>query len=174
MVHEVAHVEHEHTKHDAPVPHIPANQSVSQRQIESAQPIQNSAYRGTSQMPGVPAVNAAPKNNEASRKRGRQPGSKNKAGPDMSQTLPPSVVHQPPPRTIREEYDFDSEDERSAKPMSYDEKRQLCLDNNKLLCDKLSSVSVCLLALCFVEFWWMFTATVAFGVFRALNAYACR
>ncbi|MFH4979228.1 hypothetical protein AB6A40_005937 [Gnathostoma spinigerum] len=140
IVHEVAHVEHEHMKHDAPVPHIPAKQSVSQRQIESAQPIQNSAYKGTSQMPGVPAVNAAPKVNEVSRKRGRQPGSKNKPKPDTSQTLPPPVVHQPPPRRIREEYDFDSEDERSAEPMSYDEKRQLSLDINKLPGDKLSSV----------------------------------
>ncbi|XP_028967273.1 bromodomain-containing protein 3-like [Galendromus occidentalis] len=36
--------------------------------------------------------------------------------------------------------DFDSEDEDSAKPMSYDEKRQLSLDINKLPGDKLGRV----------------------------------
>ncbi|ENN75314.1 hypothetical protein YQE_08091, partial [Dendroctonus ponderosae] len=35
---------------------------------------------------------------------------------------------------------FDSEDEDSAKPMSYDEKRQLSLDINKLPGDKLGRV----------------------------------
>ncbi|XP_032671796.1 bromodomain-containing protein 4-like isoform X4 [Odontomachus brunneus] len=41
---------------------------------------------------------------------------------------------QPPPMT------FDSEDEDNAKPMSYDEKRQLSLDINKLPGDKLGRV----------------------------------
>ncbi|CAG2123592.1 unnamed protein product, partial [Medioppia subpectinata] len=35
---------------------------------------------------------------------------------------------------------FDSEDEDNAKPMSYDEKRQLSLDINKLPGDKLGKV----------------------------------
>ncbi|VDN43669.1 unnamed protein product [Gongylonema pulchrum] len=77
------------------------------------------------------------------RKRGRQPGSKNKPKTDAAQSgaaAPPDIV----PRTslvrrIREDYEFDSEDERSALPMSYDEKRQLSLDINKLPGDKLSS-----------------------------------
>ncbi|XP_011150864.1 bromodomain-containing protein 4 isoform X4 [Harpegnathos saltator] len=42
--------------------------------------------------------------------------------------------NQPPPMT------FDSEDEDNAKPMSYDEKRQLSLDINKLPGDKLGRV----------------------------------
>ncbi|XP_025990275.1 bromodomain-containing protein 4 isoform X3 [Solenopsis invicta] len=42
--------------------------------------------------------------------------------------------NQPPPIT------FDSEDEDNAKPMSYDEKRQLSLDINKLPGDKLGRV----------------------------------
>ncbi|KYM96936.1 Bromodomain-containing protein 2 [Cyphomyrmex costatus] len=42
--------------------------------------------------------------------------------------------NQPPPMS------FDSEDEDSAKPMSYDEKRQLSLDINKLPGDKLGRV----------------------------------
>ncbi|KAI4492152.1 hypothetical protein M0802_010049 [Mischocyttarus mexicanus] len=43
-------------------------------------------------------------------------------------------INQPPPIT------FDSEDEDNAKPMSYDEKRQLSLDINKLPGDKLGRV----------------------------------
>uniref|UniRef100_F1KRC5 Bromodomain-containing protein 2 n=1 Tax=Ascaris suum TaxID=6253 RepID=F1KRC5_ASCSU len=88
-------------------------------------------------MPPEPTVAAQP-----SKKRGRQPGSKNKPKTEPAQqTAPPPVVqHQPPPRRVREDYDFDSEDERSAEPMSYDEKRQLSLDINKLPGDKLSSV----------------------------------
>ncbi|VDM37719.1 unnamed protein product [Toxocara canis] len=84
-------------------------------------------------------VTAAP---QPSRKRGRQPGSKNKPKTEPAQPVvpPPVVQHQPPPRRVREDYDFDSEDERSAEPMSYDEKRQLSLDINKLPGDKLSSV----------------------------------
>uniref|UniRef100_A0A158PPH3 Bromodomain-containing protein 2 n=1 Tax=Anisakis simplex TaxID=6269 RepID=A0A158PPH3_ANISI len=111
-----------------------------------------------------------------SRKRGRQPGSKNKPKAD-AQAVPVAarMQHHPPQqqpqqqqsissasttnvssaaaatnasllhqqqqqRRIREDYDFDSEDEHSAEPMSYDEKRQLSLDINKLPGDKLSSV----------------------------------
>uniref|UniRef100_A0A915AHH8 Bromodomain-containing protein 2 n=1 Tax=Parascaris univalens TaxID=6257 RepID=A0A915AHH8_PARUN len=88
-------------------------------------------------MPPEPIVATQP-----SKKRGRQPGSKNKPKTEPSQqtALPPVVQHQPPPRRVREDYDFDSDDERSAEPMSYDEKRQLSLDINKLPGDKLSSV----------------------------------
>ncbi|EZA59817.1 Bromodomain testis-specific protein [Ooceraea biroi] len=46
----------------------------------------------------------------------------------------PKSKPQPPPIT------FDSEDEDNAKPMSYDEKRQLSLDINKLPGDKLGRV----------------------------------
>ncbi|KAK2574995.1 hypothetical protein KPH14_008751 [Odynerus spinipes] len=45
-----------------------------------------------------------------------------------------NASNQPPPIT------FDSEDEDNAKPMSYDEKRQLSLDINKLPGDKLGRV----------------------------------
>ncbi|VDD86960.1 unnamed protein product [Enterobius vermicularis] len=79
------------------------------------------------------------------RKRGRQPGSKNKPKPDTSQqvAVPPApAVQHPLPSSKRskEDYEFDSSDEHSAEPMSYDEKRQLSLDINKLPGDKLSSV----------------------------------
>ncbi len=36
------------------------------------------------------------------------------------------------PKKPQREYEFDSEDEESAKAMTYDEKRQLSLDINKL------------------------------------------
>lgn len=76
---------------------------------------------------------------------GRQPGSKNKPKPDTSQqvAVPPApAVQHPLPSSKRskEDYEFDSSDEHSAEPMSYDEKRQLSLDINKLPGDKLSSV----------------------------------
>lgn len=45
-----------------------------------------------------------------------------------------NAANQPPPPA------FDSEDEDNAKPMSYDEKRQLSLDINKLPGDKLGRV----------------------------------
>ncbi|VDM95643.1 unnamed protein product [Thelazia callipaeda] len=94
--------------------------------------------QGASQKSSEPIAQAS-----VTRKRGRQPGSKNKPKIDVSQ--PVVQVADAPPRQsgmkyAREEYDFDSEDERTAEPMSYDEKRQLSLDINKLPGDKLSSV----------------------------------
>lgn len=74
------------------------------------------------------------------RRRGRQPGSKNKPKVPQSAALQMDMQHPSQSRRIQQDYDFDSEDERSAEPMSYDEKRQLSLDINKLPGDKLSSV----------------------------------
>nr|CAH7722675.1 unnamed protein product [Callosobruchus chinensis] len=48
------------------------------------------------------------------------------------------AAHHPPPPVQAAQ--FDSEDEDNAKPMSYDEKRQLSLDINKLPGDKLGRV----------------------------------
>nr|XP_042899942.1 bromodomain-containing protein 3 isoform X2 [Parasteatoda tepidariorum] len=56
---------------------------------------------------------------------------------------PPVAAQSPPPATQSkglEVYDMDSEEENNAKPMSYDEKRQLSLDINKLPGDKLGRV----------------------------------
>lgn len=60
--------------------------------------------------------------------RGRKPGSKNK----------PKVDPTKDPR--RDEYEFNSEDERSSEPMTYDEKRALSLNINKLPGDCLTKV----------------------------------
>uniref|UniRef100_A0A0K0ET63 Bromo domain-containing protein n=1 Tax=Strongyloides stercoralis TaxID=6248 RepID=A0A0K0ET63_STRER len=60
-------------------------------------------------------------------KRGRKPGSKNK--PKLS-----------PLSAARQEYNFNSDDENSSLPMSYEEKRQLSLDINKLPGESLSRV----------------------------------
>ncbi|XP_076654023.1 homeotic protein female sterile isoform X6 [Halictus rubicundus] len=57
-----------------------------------------------------------------------------KANSRSAGTKKKSASSQPPPAT------FDSEDEDNAKPMSYDEKRQLSLDINKLPGDKLGRV----------------------------------
>ncbi|GFU61516.1 bromodomain-containing protein 2 [Nephila pilipes] len=46
----------------------------------------------------------------------------------------------PPPQSKGDVYDLESEEENNAKPMSYDEKRQLSLDINKLPGDKLGRV----------------------------------
>lgn len=95
--------------------------------------------QGTPQKPSEQNVQAS-----VARKRGRQPGSKNKPKMDATQSsmsVADATSRQTGPRKVREDYDFDSEDERTAEPMSYDEKRQLSLDINKLPGDKLSSVS---------------------------------
>ncbi|XP_076627797.1 homeotic protein female sterile isoform X6 [Colletes latitarsis] len=84
------------------------------------------------------ATNAKPKG-----KGGRGPGKattanaankRPKANSRSAGTKKKSASSQPPPIT------FDSEDEDNAKPMSYDEKRQLSLDINKLPGDKLGRV----------------------------------
>ncbi|KAK6056680.1 Bromodomain protein [Cooperia oncophora] len=62
--------------------------------------------------------------------RGRRPGSKNKPKAESSANGKP----------WKDDYEFDSSDEASHEPMSYDEKRQLSLDINKLPGDKLSMV----------------------------------
>ncbi|KAK6766486.1 hypothetical protein RB195_026035 [Necator americanus] len=62
--------------------------------------------------------------------RGRRPGSKNK----------PKVESSANGKPWKDDYEFDSGDEASHEPMSYDEKRQLSLDINKLPGDKLSMV----------------------------------
>lgn len=59
---------------------------------------------------------------------------KTKANNKTTGTKRKNAQNQPPPVT------FDSEDEDNAKPMSYDEKRQLSLDINKLPGDKLGRV----------------------------------
>lgn len=71
------------------------------------------APKGKSRGPGkATAANAA---NKRPKTASRSSGNKKK-----------NAVNQPPPIV------FDSEDEDNAKPMSYDEKRQLSLDINKL------------------------------------------
>ncbi|KAJ8673036.1 hypothetical protein QAD02_004297, partial [Eretmocerus hayati] len=77
--------------------------------------------KGKGRGPGkAAAANAANKRPKANN---RSAGNKKK-----------NAANQPPPMA------FDSEDEDNAKPMSYDEKRQLSLDINKLPGDKLGRV----------------------------------
>uniref|UniRef100_A0AAF5PM42 Uncharacterized protein n=1 Tax=Wuchereria bancrofti TaxID=6293 RepID=A0AAF5PM42_WUCBA len=124
----------------------PLSKAVHQRQVQNSvhasspgvRPVTAVPPQGTPQKPSEQSVPAS-----VARKRGRQPGSKNKPKTDAAQ--PGTTVSDAPPRQsgsrrVREDYDFDSEDERTAEPMSYDEKRQLSLDINKLPGDKLSSV----------------------------------
>ena len=61
-------------------------------------------------------------------KRGRKPGSKNKPKVEKATKEAP-----------KKEYEFNSEDEHSSEPMTYDEKRQLSMDINQLTADKLST-----------------------------------
>ncbi|VDO89162.1 unnamed protein product [Heligmosomoides polygyrus] len=65
--------------------------------------------------------------------RGRRPGSKNKPKAESSANGKP----------WKDDYEFDSSDEASHEPMSYDEKRQLSLDINKLPEDLSVSISLC-------------------------------
>jgi hypothetical protein len=62
-------------------------------------------------------------------KRGRKPGSKNRPKSEKAATK----------EAPKREYDFNSEDEHSSEPMTYDEKRQLSMDINMLTADKLST-----------------------------------
>uniref|UniRef100_A0A915PH32 Bm4523 n=1 Tax=Setaria digitata TaxID=48799 RepID=A0A915PH32_9BILA len=115
-------------------------------------PVQNSVHvtaTGVRTATAVPSQGTPQKTSEqtaqaaVARKRGRQPGSKNKPKADATQpgvAVADATLRQSGSRRVREDYDFDSEDERTAEPMSYDEKRQLSLDINKLPGDKLSSV----------------------------------
>lgn len=125
----------------------PLSKVSHQRQVQNSMHVSAPAVRsttvvtpqGTPQKPVEQNVQAS-----VARKRGRQPGSKNKPKVDATQSGVPVVdaaPRQSGSRKVREDYDFDSEDERTAEPMSYDEKRQLSLDINKLPGDKLSSVS---------------------------------
>ncbi|VDK78937.1 unnamed protein product [Litomosoides sigmodontis] len=124
----------------------PLSKASHQRQVQNSVHVSAPVVRsttvvtpqGTPQKPAEQNVQAS-----VARKRGRQPGSKNKPKVDATQSGVPVVdaaPRQSGSRKVREDYDFDSEDERTAEPMSYDEKRQLSLDINKLPGDKLSSV----------------------------------
>ncbi|PAV81262.1 hypothetical protein WR25_08470 isoform B [Diploscapter pachys] len=94
--------------------------------------------------PATPAAMPISANTEASpvkpySGRGRKPGSKNKPKePVATPAAPAPTLPNGKPR--REGYEFDSDAEESRQPMTYDEKRQLSLDINKLPGDKLSKV----------------------------------
>lgn len=62
-------------------------------------------------------------------------GPKSAAAPNAAQKRPKANSRTPGKKknaTVTPAVPFDSEDEDNAKPMSYDEKRQLSLDINKL------------------------------------------
>ncbi|XP_058809499.1 homeotic protein female sterile isoform X3 [Phymastichus coffea] len=98
----------------------------------------------TAQAAMAAAVNAVGMNAKGPKAgKGRGPGKataanaankRPKANSRSAGTKKKNATNQPPPMA------FDSEDEDNAKPMSYDEKRQLSLDINKLPGDKLGRV----------------------------------
>ncbi|KAL3097998.1 hypothetical protein niasHT_027543 [Heterodera trifolii] len=98
-------------------------QSVSVSQINQV-PVQQ-------QFPAVdaPHPNLLPQQPNAKSGRGRKPGSKNKPKTEFQKE-----------DTLTKEYEFNSEDEHSSEPMTYDEKRQLSMNINNLPGDKLTSV----------------------------------
>ncbi|EJD76176.1 bromodomain containing protein [Loa loa] len=125
----------------------PVSKASAQRQVQNSMHVSAPGVRpATAAVPPQGTPQKPPEQNiptSAARKRGRQPGSKNKPKTDVTQSGTPvtdAAPRQSGSRRVREDYDFDSEDERTAEPMSYDEKRQLSLDINKLPGDKLSSV----------------------------------
>uniref|UniRef100_A0A0R3RRQ2 Bromodomain-containing protein n=1 Tax=Elaeophora elaphi TaxID=1147741 RepID=A0A0R3RRQ2_9BILA len=136
--------EREPPKHEMNSPSSKA--SSHQRQVQNSVHVSTPVVRSTAAVPpqGTPQKPSEQSAQAAvARKRGRQPGSKNKPKTDATQSGVPvadAAPRQSGSRRVREDYDFDSEDERTAEPMSYDEKRQLSLDINKLPGDKLSSV----------------------------------
>ncbi|XP_063696364.1 homeotic protein female sterile-like isoform X2 [Culicoides brevitarsis] len=82
--------------------------------------------------PGAPGMNAAqagaPPNKKARNSTAGQGGNRGANKKKGAQPAAPAIPH------------YDSEEEDTAKPMSYDEKRQLSLDINKLPGDKLGRV----------------------------------
>ena len=64
-------------------------------------------------------------------RRGRKPGSKNKP---KSEKAAKETSAAP-----KREYEFNSEDEHATEPMTYEEKRQLSMDINRLTADKLAT-----------------------------------
>jgi len=96
-------------------------------QTSAAAPVSATANAAPNAVPGTtPSAPQKPKKNKTSNnkaKRNRSANSKNKKKTGGT----PGMM-------------FDSEDEDNAKPMSYDEKRQLSLDINKLPGDKLGRV----------------------------------
>ena len=76
---------------------------------------------GTGKSKSVKTLNAKAPSAASGTKKAQRQSSKTKQS--RNKTVPGSISSIPP---------FDSEDEDNAKPMSYDEKRQLSLDINKL------------------------------------------
>uniref|UniRef100_A0A1I7YMH2 Bromo domain-containing protein n=1 Tax=Steinernema glaseri TaxID=37863 RepID=A0A1I7YMH2_9BILA len=72
--------------------------------------------------------------------RGRKPGSKNKPKPDPAAVVPAPVQSGTSTKDLRDDYYFNTDDEHSSEPMTYEEKRQLSVDINKLPGDRLSKV----------------------------------
>jgi hypothetical protein len=70
-------------------------------------------------------------------KRGRKPGSKNKPKAEKTKEATSSTA-----MATKREYEFNSEDEHSSEPMTYEEKRQLSMDINMLTADKLSTYAL--------------------------------
>ncbi|KAL8602159.1 hypothetical protein ACOMHN_007428 [Nucella lapillus] len=70
-------------------------------------------------------------------KKQKSPGSKRSRGPGRASKRRASSASNQPPTVLPP---FDSDDEDNVKPMTYDEKRQLSLDINKLPGDKLGRV----------------------------------
>ncbi|KAK0179895.1 hypothetical protein PV327_005605 [Microctonus hyperodae] len=104
-----------------PNDHHPSTSGGPNKAQQSATAAANAKPKGKSRGPRKTTVqNAAAKRPKTN---SRSTGNKKK-----------NATNQPPP------IPFDSEDEDNAKPMSYDEKRQLSLDINKLPGDKLGRV----------------------------------
>uniref|UniRef100_A0AC35GBB9 Bromodomain-containing protein n=1 Tax=Panagrolaimus sp. PS1159 TaxID=55785 RepID=A0AC35GBB9_9BILA len=83
----------------------------------------------TPAIPPPPTLEAASGSSTAPKStRGRKRGSKNKPKPDPSQPA------------LRDDYTFNSDDEKNVEPMTYDEKRQLSLNINELPGDRLTKV----------------------------------
>ncbi|XP_045024726.1 bromodomain-containing protein 4 isoform X2 [Daphnia magna] len=98
----------------------------------------------TMPMPGMPGMVESKlvstgkqmKPSKVSANAGSQPKKPRSSTSKSAASAPPGKKKPAPPPTGA----FDSEDEDNAKPMSYDEKRQLSLDINKLPGDKLGRV----------------------------------
>ncbi|KAF8792508.1 Bromodomain-containing protein 2 [Argiope bruennichi] len=96
-----------------------------------AKPQKQRKARNSAPKPAPPPKPA----NQNKRQRTNNKARKAKQPPPAAAVPSPPPI--PPPKDV---YELESEEENNAKPMSYDEKRQLSLDINKLPGDKLGRV----------------------------------
>ncbi|XP_037914073.1 homeotic protein female sterile-like isoform X4 [Hermetia illucens] len=126
--------------------HATAHGANATKGITPAAAALNPAVSGSTGAAGIAPNATAAANNKGAKvkgQRGPKPGAPNATQTGKrakSSNAAPGAPRGPGKKKPSQSMNFDSEEEDTAKPMSYDEKRQLSLDINKLPGDKLGRV----------------------------------